>query len=51
MIKRAPVAQMNRASDSGSEGRRFEPCRAHVHERGDAAEIIKMKLVFNTQPL
>src|SRR5258705_13110630 len=25
----APVAQLDRASDFGSEGRRFEPCRVH----------------------
>src|ERR1044071_5569567 len=28
-LRRAPVAQLDRASDFGSEGRRFEPCWVH----------------------
>src|SRR6185369_11156931 len=28
-LSRAPVAQLDRASDFGSEGRRFEPCWVH----------------------
>src|SRR6266545_761089 len=29
LLALAPVAQLDRASDFGSEGRRFEPCRVH----------------------
>ena len=31
--KNGPVAQLNRASDYGSEGYRFESCRGHSRER------------------
>ena len=30
--KDGPVAQLNRASDYGSEGYRFESCRDHIKE-------------------
>lgn len=29
LLRKAPVAQLDRASDCGSEGRTFESCRAH----------------------
>ena len=31
--KNGPVAQLNRASDYGSEGYRFESCRGHFKKR------------------
>jgi hypothetical protein len=39
---RAPVAQLDRASDYGSEGREFESLRAHLEKMGRApvAELV-----------
>ena len=32
-IQNGPVVQLNRMSDSGSEGHRFESCRGHLNNK------------------
>ena len=39
----APVAQLDRASDFGSEGRRFEPCRVHQYQQVNALDEVVIK--------
>ena len=57
-LSHAPVAQLDRASDFGSEGRRFEPCWVHTtkrqfHRRAKdsppLACLLKIKRMFATQ--
>ena len=43
----APVAQWIRASDYGSEGRRFESCRAYQLERGLVTHQAPLFLFIN----
>ena len=40
------VAQLNRASDYGSEGYRFESCRSHKGSRKLLCEILFLSLFF-----
>jgi hypothetical protein len=37
---KAPVAQLDRASDFGSEGRRFEPCWVHQYFESNACDSL-----------
>ena len=39
----APIAQLDRASDYESEGRRFESCWAHQHTRGVTKRALEVE--------